>query len=114
MFTYNQIAHLISKTARSILQDEEQFAQISEAVTELIANITDYTAEELAKEKWVKTPFVFLTEYFVYNRLDAPTQEFISKAENYYRNALKILKQNKKSITASKLGTMEGLYDAEF
>ncbi len=114
MFTYNEIEHLLSKPARTALADSEKFAQISASAEDIMTNITGYDETELASYGWAKPAFVFLLEYFVYNRIENITQEFQAKANKNYSIAMDILKSNKKSLAASKLGNIEGLYESEF
>lgn len=113
MFTYEQIEHLLSKSAKTILKDPEAFNMINETVASLIENITEYSRAELINLQWIKTPYIMLVEYFVYNRIDALNEDSINKAENFYDNAMKILESKTKSIMIGKSGTIKGLYDEE-
>lgn len=114
MFNYNNIELLLSKTAKQVLSDSDNFTQISNAVSELIYSITLLTSADVINNVWLKTPFVMLTEYFVINRLDSVNADLHTKAESYYANAMQLLNNKKSNTVASKLGSIEGLYDAEF
>lgn len=114
LYLYDDIKELLSKTAQTSLAVDTRYIDIAEAVTDFIIAKTGYTSSELLSLGWSKSAFVFLLEYFVYNRAENITTEFQNKADTHYKNAMALLDANQKSVTTSKLGSMEGLYDQEF